>query len=56
MTYHSIVVARRGAVDAMHVVENELRAPLLGKVRIRVLAASVTPDATAGGTALASLT
>lgn len=56
MTYHSIVVARRGAVDAMQVVENDLRAPRPGEVRVRVLAASVTQDAVAGGTAVACLT
>lgn len=44
MTYKSIVATRRGSVDALAVVENELRPPLAGEARIRVLAASVTQD------------
>jgi NADPH:quinone reductase-like Zn-dependent oxidoreductase len=44
MTYKSILATRRGTVDALAVVENELRPPSAGEARIRVLAASVTQD------------
>lgn len=45
MKYKSVVVARRGGPENMHIVENELRPPQNREVRIQVLAASVSlPD------------
>lgn len=44
MTYKSIVCPRRGPVDVLTIVENELREPAAGEARVRVLAASVTQD------------
>jgi NADPH:quinone reductase-like Zn-dependent oxidoreductase len=48
MTYRSIVVTRRGSVDALAIVENELRPPAAGEARIRVLATPVCQDDVAG--------
>ncbi len=42
MKYRSVIAARRGGPEVLQVVENELRAPEAGEVRVRVLAASVT--------------
>ena len=42
MTYKSIVATRRGGPDVLQVVENELRPPVAGEVRLKTLAASVT--------------
>jgi NADPH:quinone reductase-like Zn-dependent oxidoreductase len=42
MTYKSILVARRGGPEVLQIVENQLRPPQAGEVRIRTLAASVT--------------
>jgi NADPH:quinone reductase-like Zn-dependent oxidoreductase len=48
VTYKSVVATRLGSPDVLEVVENDLRAPVAGEVRIRVLAASVCrPDVTA---------
>jgi NADPH:quinone reductase-like Zn-dependent oxidoreductase len=44
MTYRSIVVTRRGSVDALAVVENDLRPTAAGEARIRVLATPVCQD------------
>jgi NADPH:quinone reductase-like Zn-dependent oxidoreductase len=48
MKYKSVVATRHGPPEVLQVVENELRAPLAGEARIKVLAASVCrPDITA---------
>ncbi|MFZ6030314.1 MAG: zinc-binding dehydrogenase [Chloroflexota bacterium] len=48
ITYKSLCVFRHGGPEVLEVVENELRPPAAGEVRIRVLAASVgRPDVTA---------
>ncbi|MBN1814611.1 MAG: zinc-binding dehydrogenase [Anaerolineae bacterium] len=45
MCYKSVVVTKRGGPEVLQVVENDLRAPLAGEVRIQVLAAPVClPD------------
>jgi NADPH:quinone reductase-like Zn-dependent oxidoreductase len=44
MSYKSILVTRRGSVDALQVVEKDLRAPSPGEVRIRILATPVCQD------------
>lgn len=45
MTYESVLVQRRGGPEVLDVVENELRAPAAGEVRVRVSAAPVSrPD------------
>jgi NADPH:quinone reductase-like Zn-dependent oxidoreductase len=56
MKYRSILVVRNGGPEVMQVVENELRAPRKGEVRIKVLASAVSrPDVNARqGTALYS--
>ncbi len=47
MTYKSVIVTQTGAPDVLQVIENELRPPSAGEVRIRVLASSVCrPDLT----------
>ncbi len=47
MIYRSVVATRTGPPEVLQVVENELRAPARGEVRIRVLAAAVCrPDIT----------
>ncbi len=48
MKYRSVVVTRLGGPEVLQMVENDLRAPAAGEVRIRVLAAAVSrPDVTA---------
>jgi len=43
--YKSVIVPRKGPPDVMEIVENELRAPLPGEARIRILACCVClPD------------
>jgi NADPH:quinone reductase-like Zn-dependent oxidoreductase len=42
MKYKSVVVTKRGGPEVLQIVENELRPPKAGEVRIRTLAASVT--------------
>jgi NADPH:quinone reductase-like Zn-dependent oxidoreductase len=42
MTYKSIVATRRGGPEVLQIIENELRPPAAGEVRIKTLAASVT--------------
>ena len=44
MKYKSIVVTKRGGLDALQIVENELRPPAAGEARIHVLAAPVCQD------------
>jgi NADPH:quinone reductase-like Zn-dependent oxidoreductase len=44
MTYKSIVVTRRGGPEVLQVVENDLRAPSVGEVRIRILVTPVCQD------------
>lgn len=44
MKYKSIVVSRRGGLDALQIVENTLRLPSAEEVRIRILAAPVCQD------------
>lgn len=44
-SYRSVVATRHGTADVLQVVENDLRPPKAGEVRIKVLAASVSgPD------------
>jgi NADPH:quinone reductase-like Zn-dependent oxidoreductase len=48
MKYKSVVVTARGGPEVLHIIENELRPPGPGKVRIKILAAPVcAPDITA---------
>src|SRR5512135_674568 len=48
MKYKSVIVTRFGGPEVFRVIENDLRAPAAGEVRIRVLAAPVCrPDVTA---------
>ena len=48
MKYKSVIVTHRGGPDALQVIENELREPSAGEVRIKVLAVPVClPDVTA---------
>lgn len=42
MNYKSVVVTHRGGPEALQIVENDLRLPAAGEVRVKVLAASVT--------------
>ncbi len=45
MKYKSVVATRRGGPEVLQIVENDLRAPADGEVRVKVLAASVSlPD------------
>ena len=44
MKYKSIVVTQRGGLEAVQVMENDLRPPSAGEARIRVLAAPVCQD------------
>jgi NADPH:quinone reductase-like Zn-dependent oxidoreductase len=44
MKYKSIVVTQRGGLEALQVVENDLRPPAEGEARIRVLATAVCQD------------
>jgi NADPH:quinone reductase-like Zn-dependent oxidoreductase len=44
MSYKSIVVTARGGTEVLKIVENELREPLPGEARIRILAAPVCQD------------
>jgi NADPH:quinone reductase-like Zn-dependent oxidoreductase len=47
MQYRSVIATQLGSPDVLQVVENELRPPPAGEVRIKVLAASVSrPDVT----------
>lgn len=44
MKYRSVVVTRRGSPEVLKIVENDLREPAAGEVRIKVLVSSVTQD------------
>ena len=44
MSYKSVVVTARGGTEVLKIVENELREPLPGEARIRILAAPVCQD------------
>jgi NADPH:quinone reductase-like Zn-dependent oxidoreductase len=44
MKYRSVVVAKRGGPEVLQVIENDLRVPSLGEVRIRILATRVCQD------------
>ncbi|MEW5868564.1 MAG: medium chain dehydrogenase/reductase family protein [Chloroflexota bacterium] len=45
MKYRSVVVTQRGGPEMLQIVENELRSPAAGEVRIKTLAAAVSlPD------------
>lgn len=44
MKYKSVVVTKRGDPEVLRIVENELRVPSTGEVRIKILAASVSQD------------
>jgi NADPH:quinone reductase-like Zn-dependent oxidoreductase len=44
MKYKSIVVTQRGGPEAIQVVENDLRPPVEGEARIRILATAVCQD------------
>jgi NADPH:quinone reductase-like Zn-dependent oxidoreductase len=47
MKYRSVIVTRNGGPEVLQVVENDLRSPAAGEVRIKVLAAAVSrPDIT----------
>jgi NADPH:quinone reductase-like Zn-dependent oxidoreductase len=43
-TYKSISVTERGGLEALQIIENELRAPLPAEARIRILASPVCQD------------
>ncbi len=48
MKYKSVIVTRNGGPEVLQVIENDLRAPAAGEVRIQTLAAAVCrPDITA---------
>jgi NADPH:quinone reductase len=44
MTYKSILVTQRGGLEALQIVENELRPPSANEARIRILATAVCQD------------
>jgi NADPH:quinone reductase-like Zn-dependent oxidoreductase len=44
MSYKSIIVTRRGGPEVLQIIENRLRAPSAGEVRIRILATPVCQD------------
>ena len=44
MKYKSVVVTKRGGRDALQIVENELRPPATGEVRIKIQATPVCQD------------
>jgi NADPH:quinone reductase-like Zn-dependent oxidoreductase len=44
MFYKSVVVTKRGGLDAVQIIESELRAPLPGEAQIRILATPVCQD------------
>jgi NADPH:quinone reductase-like Zn-dependent oxidoreductase len=44
MTYKSVIVTKRGGPEVLQVIENDLRAPLPGEARIKILATSVCQD------------
>jgi NADPH:quinone reductase-like Zn-dependent oxidoreductase len=44
MKYKSVVVTQRGGLEALQIMENDLRPPVEGEARIRVLATAVCQD------------
>ena len=44
MKYKSIVVTKRGGLEVIQIVENDLRPPIEGEARIRILATAVCQD------------
>jgi NADPH:quinone reductase-like Zn-dependent oxidoreductase len=44
MNYKSVTVTRRGGIDALQIVENDIRAPAAGEARIRILATPICQD------------
>jgi NADPH:quinone reductase-like Zn-dependent oxidoreductase len=44
MKYKNVVVTKRGGIDALQIVENKLRPPAAGEVRIKILATPVCQD------------
>ncbi len=44
MIYQSVVVTRRGGPEALQIVENEVRPPVAGEVRVRILASPIAQD------------
>ncbi len=44
MDYKSVIATARGSIDVLKIVENELRAPAAGEVRIKILAVGVCQD------------
>jgi NADPH:quinone reductase-like Zn-dependent oxidoreductase len=44
MKYKSVIVTQRGGPEVLQIVENELRMPLPGEARIRILATAVCQD------------
>ncbi len=44
MTYKSVMVTRRGGLEALQFVDNDLRPPMEGEARIRMLATAVCQD------------
>jgi NADPH:quinone reductase-like Zn-dependent oxidoreductase len=44
MNYKSVVVTQRGGLDVLKIVENELRAPAAGEVRVKIQASPVCQD------------
>jgi len=44
LKYRSVIVTRKGSPEVLKVIENDLRAPLCGEARIKVLASCVCSD------------
>lgn len=44
MKYKSGAVTTRVVLDALQIIENDLRAPLAGEVRVKILATGVCQD------------
>ncbi len=44
MKYKSVIVTQRGGLEVIQFVENELRPPIEGEARIRILATAVCQD------------
>jgi NADPH:quinone reductase-like Zn-dependent oxidoreductase len=44
LKFKKIVVIRRGGLDALRVVEAELRPPAAGEVNVKILASPICPD------------
>jgi NADPH:quinone reductase-like Zn-dependent oxidoreductase len=44
MTYKSVIVPKRGSSEVLKIIENDLRSPSAGEVRVKTLATSVCQD------------